>query len=86
MVDAAVALQKRGHEVELFTSFHEDGPNGRSFEETRDGQSRVTAARLQLARDETARGGGSQVVAGKLPSQPSADSAPYLQEPFEYTD
>lgn len=38
VVDAAVALQKRGHEVELFTSFHEDGPNGRSFEETRNGE------------------------------------------------
>lgn len=38
MVDAAVALQKLGHEVEVFTSFHQDGAGGRSFEETRDGR------------------------------------------------
>ena len=37
IVDAAVALQERGHTVELFTSFHQDGENGRSFKETRDG-------------------------------------------------
>jgi hypothetical protein len=37
VVDAAVGLQKRGHTVEIFTSYHEDGKNGRSFEETRDG-------------------------------------------------
>lgn len=38
MVDAAVGLQKRGHHVEVFTSHHEDGEAGRSFEETRDGE------------------------------------------------
>lgn len=37
-MDAAVALQDRGHEVEVFTSYHQDGPNGRSFQETRDGK------------------------------------------------
>ncbi|GAA6000940.1 GDP-Man:Man(1)GlcNAc(2)-PP-dolichol alpha-1,3-mannosyltransferase [Rhodotorula paludigena] len=37
VVDAAVALQKRGHEVEVFTSYHEDGAKGRSFDETRNG-------------------------------------------------
>ena len=37
MVDAALALKKRGHEVEIFTSYHEDGKKGRSFEETRNG-------------------------------------------------
>ncbi|GAA5919685.1 hypothetical protein JCM1841_005230 [Sporobolomyces salmonicolor] len=41
VVDAALALQKRGHEVELFTSYHEDGPKGRSFEETRNGALKV---------------------------------------------
>ncbi|GAA5865843.1 hypothetical protein JCM8547_005732 [Rhodosporidiobolus lusitaniae] len=41
VVDAAVALQKRGHEVEVFTSYHEDGEKGRSFEETRDGTLKV---------------------------------------------
>lgn len=41
VVDAAVGLQKRGHQVEIFTSHHEDGPTGRSFEETRDGKSPV---------------------------------------------
>ncbi|BGP13577.1 hypothetical protein JCM10213_008714 [Rhodosporidiobolus nylandii] len=41
VVDAAVELQKRGHDVEVFTSYHEDGPKGRSFEETRDGTLRV---------------------------------------------
>lgn len=35
VVDAAVALQQRGHDVELFTSWHDDR---RSFPETRDGQ------------------------------------------------
>lgn len=39
IVDAAVALQKRGHEVEVFTSYHEPGKEGRSFDETRDGAS-----------------------------------------------
>lgn len=39
VVDAAVELQKRGHDVEVFTSYHEDGEDGRSFEETRDGTS-----------------------------------------------
>lgn len=39
VVDAAVGLQKRGHTVEVFTSHHEDGKAGRSFEETRDGES-----------------------------------------------
>jgi hypothetical protein len=38
VVDAAVALQNRGHNVELFTSFHEDDEGGRNFEETRNGQ------------------------------------------------
>lgn len=38
VVDSVLALQKRGHEVEVFTSFHQDGPNGRSFEETRNGK------------------------------------------------
>ena len=38
IVDAAVGLQKRGHDVEIFTSHHESGPTGRSFEETRDGE------------------------------------------------
>ncbi|KAM0792042.1 hypothetical protein ACM66B_004750 [Microbotryomycetes sp. NB124-2] len=37
VVDAAVALQQLGHDVQLFTSYHEDGPDGRSFKETRDG-------------------------------------------------
>ncbi|BGP37656.1 Alpha-1,3-mannosyltransferase-like protein [Rhodotorula kratochvilovae] len=41
VVDAAVALQKRGHEVEVFTSYHEGGKDGRSFEETRDGTLKV---------------------------------------------
>ncbi|GAA6061603.1 hypothetical protein JCM10212_000911 [Sporobolomyces blumeae] len=41
VVDAAVALQERGHDVELFTSFHQDGPKGRSFEETRNGTLKV---------------------------------------------
>ncbi|GAA6003301.1 hypothetical protein JCM10207_001851 [Rhodosporidiobolus poonsookiae] len=41
VVDAAVALQERGHEVEIFTSYHEDGDNGRSFAETRDGTLKV---------------------------------------------
>ncbi|GAA6026745.1 hypothetical protein JCM8097_005829 [Rhodosporidiobolus ruineniae] len=41
VVDAAVELQKRGHEVEIFTSYHEDGEKGRSFEETRDGTLKV---------------------------------------------
>jgi alpha-1,3/alpha-1,6-mannosyltransferase len=35
VVDAAVSLQQRGHEVVLFTSRHD--PN-RCFEETRDGE------------------------------------------------
>lgn len=43
MVDAAVGLQKRGHSVEIFTSYHEDGKGGRSFEETRDGESCASA-------------------------------------------
>lgn len=38
VVDAALALKKRGHEVEIFTSYHEDGKGGRSFEETRNGK------------------------------------------------
>jgi hypothetical protein len=37
VVDAALALKKRGHDVEIFTSYHEDGKGGRSFEETRNG-------------------------------------------------
>ncbi|GAA6049849.1 hypothetical protein JCM3770_004214 [Rhodotorula araucariae] len=41
VVDAAVALQERGHEVEVFTSYHEDGKDGRSFDETRDGTLKV---------------------------------------------
>ncbi|BGO99960.1 Alpha-1,3-mannosyltransferase-like protein [Rhodotorula toruloides] len=41
VVDAAVALQKRGHDVEIFTSYHEDGEKGRSFEETRNGTLKV---------------------------------------------
>ncbi|KDE03721.1 hypothetical protein MVLG_05791 [Microbotryum lychnidis-dioicae p1A1 Lamole] len=41
VVDAAVALQQRGHHVEIFTSYHEDGPRGRSFEETRNGTLKV---------------------------------------------
>ncbi|SCV67043.1 BQ2448_5689 [Microbotryum intermedium] len=41
VVDAAVALQQRGHHVEVFTSYHEDGPKGRSFEETRNGTLKV---------------------------------------------
>ncbi|BGP53650.1 hypothetical protein JCM8202_003580 [Rhodotorula sphaerocarpa] len=41
VVDAATALQKRGHEIEVFTSYHEDGKEGRSFEETRDGTLKV---------------------------------------------
>ncbi|GAA5978772.1 hypothetical protein JCM10908_004479 [Rhodotorula pacifica] len=41
VVDAAVALQQRGHQVELFTSYHEDGKDGRSFPETRDGTLKV---------------------------------------------
>ncbi|GAA5843533.1 hypothetical protein JCM11251_001648 [Rhodosporidiobolus azoricus] len=41
VVDAAVELQKRGHDVEVFTSYHEDGEKGRSFEETRDGTLKV---------------------------------------------
>ncbi|GAA5868274.1 hypothetical protein JCM3774_000989 [Rhodotorula dairenensis] len=38
VVDAAVALQQRGHDVELFTSWHDDQ---RSFHETRDGTLKV---------------------------------------------
>lgn len=38
IIDAALSLQERGHHVEVFTSFHEDGDGGRSFEETRDGE------------------------------------------------
>ncbi|KPV75705.1 glycosyltransferase family 4 protein [Rhodotorula graminis WP1] len=41
IVDAAVALQKRGHEVTVFTSYHEPGKEGRSFDETRDGTLQV---------------------------------------------
>ncbi|GAA5966306.1 hypothetical protein JCM3765_005250 [Sporobolomyces pararoseus] len=41
VVDAALALKKRGHEVEIFTSYHEDGKGGRSFEETRNGSLKV---------------------------------------------
>ncbi|KAI5476057.1 alpha-1,3/alpha-1,6-mannosyltransferase, glycosyltransferase family 4 protein [Pseudohyphozyma bogoriensis] len=41
VVDAAVGLQARGHHVEVFTSHHQDGPRGRSFEETRDGTLKV---------------------------------------------
>ncbi|KAK4700074.1 hypothetical protein P7C70_g6178, partial [Phenoliferia sp. Uapishka_3] len=37
VVDAAIGLQKRGHTVSIFTSHHQDGPTGRSFEETRSG-------------------------------------------------
>ncbi|KAK4048758.1 Alpha-1,3-mannosyltransferase-like protein [Microbotryomycetes sp. JL201] len=36
VVDAAVALQQLGHDVQLFTSYHEDGADGRSFRETKD--------------------------------------------------
>lgn len=45
VVDAAVGLQKRGNTVEIFTSHHQDGKRGRSFEETRDGESRRTSCR-----------------------------------------
>lgn len=38
VVDAAVGLQQLGHSVEIFTSYHQDGPDGRSFTETRDGK------------------------------------------------
>lgn len=38
VVDAAVGLQNRGHSVQIFTSYHEDGEAGRSFDETRDGE------------------------------------------------
>ncbi|GAA5922357.1 hypothetical protein JCM3775_005702 [Rhodotorula graminis] len=41
IVDAAVALQTRGHEVTVFTSYHEPGKEGRSFDETRDGTLQV---------------------------------------------
>ncbi|KAL8293041.1 hypothetical protein RQP46_000735 [Phenoliferia psychrophenolica] len=41
VVDAAVSLQRRGHTVEIFTSHHDDGAGGRSFEETRDGTLKV---------------------------------------------
>ncbi|GAA6024982.1 hypothetical protein JCM11491_002809 [Sporobolomyces phaffii] len=41
VVDAAVALKKRGHDVEIFTSYHEDGKGARSFEETRNGSLQV---------------------------------------------
>ncbi|GAA5931846.1 GDP-Man:Man(1)GlcNAc(2)-PP-dolichol alpha-1,3-mannosyltransferase [Sporobolomyces koalae] len=41
VVDAALALQQRGHHVEIFTSYHEDGNTGRSFEETRNGSLNV---------------------------------------------
>lgn len=39
MVDSAVGLQSRGHDVSVFTSFHDPD---RCFEETRDGTLRVT--------------------------------------------
>lgn len=44
-----MALQKRGHEVEVFTSYHEDGAKGRSFDETRNG---AWAAPRSSLRDE----------------------------------
>lgn len=40
MVDAAVALKNRGHEVAMFTSRHD---KSRCFEETRDGERKVLA-------------------------------------------
>ncbi|GAA5905126.1 GDP-Man:Man(1)GlcNAc(2)-PP-dolichol alpha-1,3-mannosyltransferase [Sporobolomyces salmoneus] len=41
VVDAALELKKRGHDVEIFTSYHEDWKSGRSFEETRNGSLKV---------------------------------------------
>ncbi|KAM0753815.1 UDP-Glycosyltransferase/glycogen phosphorylase [Meredithblackwellia eburnea MCA 4105] len=41
VVDAAVGLQARGNTVDIFTSHHEDGERGRSFEETRNGTLKV---------------------------------------------
>lgn len=38
VVDAAIGLQKLGNEVIIFTSHHEHSKEGRSFEETKDGQ------------------------------------------------
>ncbi|KAK4052997.1 Alpha-1,3-mannosyltransferase-like protein [Microbotryomycetes sp. JL221] len=37
VVDAAISLQRLGHHVELFTSYHDHQEKGRSFVETRDG-------------------------------------------------